>query len=79
MLLSLFSSLGAKIAGLAVIAVGLLGAYFGIRKSGVQAQQNADMKQSLKNVVSANEIANGVGRLSDASVDSQLRKSFSRD
>lgn len=79
MLLSLLGSLGAKVAALAVVAVSLLGVYLGIRKSGVQAQRNADLQQSIQNVVTANETSASVSRLSDASVDSQLRQSFSRD
>jgi hypothetical protein len=66
------------IAGVGAIIGGAL-LFFGVRQSGVQAQQNADLKQSLKNVETANATSADVARLPDAAVDQRLRSEFSRD
>ena len=76
---ALLSSAGLKLLGILGIVVGVLTTLFMARKSGVQAQQNADLKTTLKNVEAANEATASVARLSDAATDSQLRGKFSRD
>lgn len=71
----LLGKLGLAVAGL----VSLLGMFFAVRRSGVQAQRNADLKQSLKNVETANATTATVARLPDAAVTDELRHYFSRD
>lgn len=69
---------GYIVAGVTAL-LGLAGAYFGVRQSGVKAQQNADLKVTLKQTETAHEASTQVARSSDAAVDEQLRSQFSRD
>jgi len=79
MIATLLSPLVLKLGGFFLAALGALGALFVVRQSGVKAQQNADLKSTLKNVEAAHETSTSVARMSDAAVDQQLRSQFSRD
>ena len=79
MLATILGSVGIKLAAFVAGALALLGVVFTVRKSGVQAQKNADLQQSLQNVKAADATHHAVAQLADPAVDQQLRQSFSRD
>lgn len=74
MIATLFAGLLPKLIAGAVGAIAILAVYLGIRKSGVQAKQNADMKATMRDVERRNAVEREVASESDASVADDLRK-----
>lgn len=74
MIATLFAGLLPKLIAGAVAALALLAVYLGIKKSGVDKQQNADMRATLKKVENRNAVENEVASESDAAVADDLRK-----
>lgn len=81
-MIALFSGLFAGllpklIAGAVAVAAALaaaFGLYWKIWKSGVQSQQNADLKATLKSVENRNAVEKEVAAESDSNVADDLRK-----
>jgi hypothetical protein len=63
-----------KIAMALAALAAMAAAYFGIRRSGVQAQKNADMRQELRDVKTSSGVESQVAGESDAAVADDLRK-----
>lgn len=78
MIATLFAGLLPKLIAGAVAAVALLAVYLGIRRSGVQSQQNADLKATLKSVENRNDVENEVSRKSDSDVANDLRSKWTK-
>ncbi|MES1994453.1 MAG: hypothetical protein V4457_12890 [Pseudomonadota bacterium] len=74
MLTFLLSGVGLKLIGVLGAVIAAAGAMFAARRSGVVAQQAADMKSTLKHIEAAHEVQADVARLSDTAVDDGLRE-----
>ena len=79
MISALLSPLALKLGGILAAVIGVVGTLFMARQSGKQAQQNTDLKTTLKHTEAANAATADVARSSDAAVDKRLRSEFSRD
>lgn len=73
-----FAGMGGKVAAIGAAALAALGALAMVRKSGIDAQQNADLKEREKDRGKAEQAAADVARLDDATADRELHQQYDR-
>lgn len=72
--MSLITAFLPQIASLGILLVGLVGVLFAARRSGIQKQQNTDLRTTLANSTTRSQVDAEVASESDVAVLDDLRR-----